>query len=124
MTRPTDEKISSFDKWLTQCGPCDHGLPFACTCPDGDYRPAMLELRDLVVAERKRADDAKATIRNQPCYHIGGCVRRAHAEALERAEAAEKIASWFAAERDWERTQLPRMGVVENPDFELPWAEP
>jgi hypothetical protein len=37
-------------KWLTQCGPCDAGLPTACTCPGEDPRPVILELvRELEV---------------------------------------------------------------------------
>lgn len=52
-------------KWLQMCGPCDAGLPTACTHPSDDYRPVMLrlieevdDLRDRLVEAEARAIDA------------------------------------------------------------------
>lgn len=43
--RLTPEQVAEIkDKWLRQCGPCDFGLPTACACPEGDYRPVMSRL--------------------------------------------------------------------------------
>lgn len=35
-------------EWLNQCGSCDFGLPYPCTCPSEDYRGTMLSLVEEV----------------------------------------------------------------------------
>lgn len=39
--------------WLSQCGPCEAGIPGSCTCPEGDYRTVLLDL----VREIERKDE-------------------------------------------------------------------
>lgn len=40
----TDDTLDRALPFLNQCGSCDAGLPMDCTCPQGDYRPVMLDL--------------------------------------------------------------------------------
>ncbi len=40
----SDDVLKKAEPWLQLCGSCDCGLPVDCTCPTGDYRPAMLLL--------------------------------------------------------------------------------
>lgn len=49
----TDDLLKRAEPFLNQCASCDYGLPTSCTCPDGDYRPVMLDL--VREAERLRA---------------------------------------------------------------------
>jgi hypothetical protein len=44
MTAPRVDLIERARPFLQQCGSCDAGLPMACTCPSGDYRPVMADL--------------------------------------------------------------------------------
>ena len=50
------DPVERAGKFLQQCGSCDAGLPMACTCPDEDFRPVMLDLVQEI--ERLRADAA------------------------------------------------------------------
>lgn len=49
----TDDLLTRAAPFLNICGSCDYGMPVSCTCPDGDYRPVMLDLVREV--ERLRA---------------------------------------------------------------------
>lgn len=40
----TGDVIKRAERFLSQCGSCDAGLPMSCTCPQDDFRPVMLEL--------------------------------------------------------------------------------
>lgn len=47
------------EKWLQQCGPCDYGMPeYACSHPEEDYRPVILDLVREVERLRKLALEA------------------------------------------------------------------
>lgn len=41
---PVEAVLAAAEPWLEQCGVHDAGLPMACTCPPGDFRPVMLAL--------------------------------------------------------------------------------
>ncbi len=50
------------DKWLRQCASCDAGLPYACTCPGGDFRPVLAEVIAEVWRTRAVAQQAYSEI--------------------------------------------------------------
>jgi hypothetical protein len=54
MTAPRVDLIERARPFLQQCGSCDAGLPMACTCPSGDYRPVMADLVAEVERLRQR----------------------------------------------------------------------
>jgi len=76
--RTTDEQLSEFDPWLAVCGLCDGGLPMGCTHPEGDYRVPMLQLRNLAVAERDRADRLQEQLDEERYFHNCGGFHAAH----------------------------------------------
>jgi hypothetical protein len=59
-TEPLD--LDVIRPWFTLCGPCDAGLPMACTCPQGDPRPIVAKL--VAEVERLRADRTVERRRN------------------------------------------------------------
>lgn len=95
--RTSDEQIAAFDAWLEMCGHCDGGLPMSCTCPGGDYRNPLFELRNLLLAERNRADVAEAA-------HTD-CMRDFTREA-QALRVAEIELARVQAERDTLRAEV------------------
>jgi hypothetical protein len=57
----TADLLKRAEPFLSQCGTCDVGLPYACNCPTGDFRPVMLDLVREV--ERLRS------LVGEPCAH-------------------------------------------------------
>jgi hypothetical protein len=94
----TEDILDPALPFLNQCGSCDAGLPMNCTCPEGDYRPVMLDLVREVERLRAGTQDEirgaragvagavanllRATDRTDPAYDG---VRRAYGVALEAA---------------------------------------
>lgn len=42
--------VQRAEPFMRQCGPCDYGLSMGCSCPEGDFRPIVVDL----VAEVER----------------------------------------------------------------------
>lgn len=60
----SDDVLARAQPFLNQCPSCDAGLPSGCTCPQGDYRPVMLDLVREV--ERLRARVAAPIVVSLP----------------------------------------------------------
>lgn len=82
------DPIQRAEPFLNQCPSCDAGLPAACNCPSGDYRPVMLDLVREV--EKLRAELNAASLPG--IYDRSTFAEHASREAiliyLKRAEAA------------------------------------
>jgi hypothetical protein len=50
----TDDLLKRAEPFLIQCSTCELGLPYACNCPTGDFRPVMLDL--ICEVERLRRE--------------------------------------------------------------------
>lgn len=62
-----DEALERAKPWATMCGSCDLGLPMKCTCAQGDPRPIVAELINVVTqlqAETKTAEKVAADDRD------------------------------------------------------------
>lgn len=82
MTTPTpspDVRRNNLDEiksvWLQQCGSCDYGLGYSCTCPAGDYRPVVMNLVDEVEALRAQMSAVSRQIANEIADAISDNVR-------------------------------------------------
>ena len=96
------------EKWATVCGPCDGGLPQACTCPTGDPRvpiSALLTEVSEVTAERDQ-------FRESARYYSAQVADLA--DKLHRAEqdnaSHTKAATVWANENAWLRSKLADLG--------------
>jgi hypothetical protein len=71
----TDGILKRGEALLKQCGTCDLGLPYACNCPTGDFRPVMSELVREVERLRKALDDVRDLHTDSPAGVCPPCFR-------------------------------------------------
>jgi hypothetical protein len=78
--------------WLQQCGPCDGGLPMACSHPDGDYRVILAK----VWAAYEALEAALPALRRQWAAEVAQAIQ-ASAEAQAIHPAAEVDNAYYRA---------------------------
>ena len=81
----TDDLLKRAEPLLNQCGTCDLGLPYACNCPTGDFRPVMSDLVREVERLRTVAWTYLRAMNDQHTafgHYLDGC-QKCHAAAEE-----------------------------------------